>query len=446
MDQPNPIPTSAAASAEPPLPDRTLESWKQIAGELGVTDRTAQNYEKEWGLPVERDGAKRVRISLNALRAWQASRLIPASQQQETPAEVEPAGPPVEPPRQHWWETTRVLQWWASVASVLVVILAVGIVAIRWQSAPGEPVAVRWQGPVLSGLDAVGRLVWQHRFPYPTMDPALTPHFEPVILDLNKDGSPETVLVYNHIKREAEGWGLYCLSAKGEVSWRIVPTRIVTNKKRSFAPPYVLRDFVTFLSPENDGTYWTAAAFVHHTDYPAVLLVIDSRGVQRGEYWHAGHLNSVKALPYQGKMRLFAGGVQHPADQAVLLMFDPKDVHGTAPPDSPARFQEMSEGTERAAAYFPRTALNRRTSQFNHVENLEVVRDTLQASVYEHVGQPEGYLIYSLTANLEFRGLTESVAFQNAFKLDQQANYQLLPSPEEMDLLPKQIRVVWYRH
>jgi hypothetical protein len=35
---------------------RPLVSWKEIAAYLGVTPRTAQEWEKEWGLPVHREG------------------------------------------------------------------------------------------------------------------------------------------------------------------------------------------------------------------------------------------------------------------------------------------------------------------------------------------------------------------------------------------------------
>ncbi len=74
--------------------EKTLTSWKEIAGLLGVSVRTAHSYEKSQALPVRRSGSRALALE-HELRAWQAARQAPAP----------------------WWNRPRVLQWRAGGAT-----------------------------------------------------------------------------------------------------------------------------------------------------------------------------------------------------------------------------------------------------------------------------------------------------------------------------------------
>lgn len=57
--------------------EHDLDSWKAIADFLGVSERTAQNWEKERGLPVKRAPGPRGRVcaSSEALTDWKNSNI-----------------------------------------------------------------------------------------------------------------------------------------------------------------------------------------------------------------------------------------------------------------------------------------------------------------------------------------------------------------------------------
>ncbi|HUQ91467.1 MAG TPA: helix-turn-helix domain-containing protein, partial [Bryobacteraceae bacterium] len=420
-----------------------LTSWKEIASYLGVSDKTAQQWEKTRQLPVERVG-NRVSISERDLQAWQQSSRTPL------PPQITSAPAPPEAADRAWWESRRILKLWSfSSTGILLLGITAGI-AYWWSSRAGPPVSVQWQGPVATAVDVKGREVWQRRFPYPLMilSTVAVDILAPWIGDADGDGRSETILPYYHVKREAEGWDLYCISSRGEVLWRLAPARVVSNATSTFRGPYVLRGYSVFPSPERDGTHWTAGVFVHHTEYPAVLLVVDGKGKQRGEFWHAGHLNSLRTLDLDGDgvVELLAGGVQHGAEQAVLVVLDPRRIEGAAqlePAAHPLQLQKMSKGTEKVVVYFPRTALNRTQDQFNFLNELEIVNGLMQASVYEHLGPPQSYLIYTLAKDFTVKTLTRSVSYINAFmQLRQQRQLDFITGAEEVEGLKKQVRVV----
>lgn len=415
-----------------------LTSWKEIAAYLGVSDKTAQLWEKTRGLPVERIGS-RVSISERDLQAWQQSNRSSV--------------PLTSPPPAAWWTRPHILKWWAFTTTGVILLFAIGAAVYAVTSRAGQPVSLQWQGSVASAVDAKGRSVWTRQFPYPLMEvsSAATQGLAPWIGDVDGDGTNETVLAYYHVKRESEGWEVYCLSSKGDIQWRLTPTRAVRNSIRTFHPPYVMRAFAVFPSPERDGTHWTAAVFVHHTEYPSTLLVVDSKGKLRGEYWQAGHLNALKTLDLDGDgiVELIAAGIQHGVEQAVLVVLDPRDVHGVAelePGNSPRQLRDMAKGSERKVVYFPRTELNLKLDHFNFVSTLEIVGDVIQATVYEHISAPEGYLIYNLTRDLKIKELTMSVSYMSSVKQRKsERDINAVTSEEEIENLKKRLRVVHRR-
>ncbi len=406
--------------------DRLLTCWKEIANHLGVSVRTAQYYEKGRSLPVRRMGG-RVAILESELRAWQLANLT---------------SPP-------FWVRVRLLQSWALGATLLLLAATLGGVwYYRAHHVAGQPVSARWQGSLLVAADAKGRMVWQRQFNLPLFEVSPEYQLGPRTVDLDGDGNNETVFCYRHVKRESEGWAIYCVSSTGEDRWRMAPTRTVRNASKEFSPPYVVRELAVFPSPEKDGTWWTAVAFAHHVEYPSVLQVVDGKGRLRGEFWQAGHLNSVTTLDLDGDgiVEILTGGIQHGAEQAVLHVLDPRDVHGAAnikPPDSPMQLLEMAAGTEKATVYFPRTDLNRKTGQFNFLSHVELIDGTIQATVYEHVPEPSGYLVYTLNRGLEVTNLAVSVAYKNAVaQAGLKSEWSSLESPAAQERLKRQVRVV----
>lgn len=412
-------------AAEPSSP-RLLTSWKEIAALLGISVRTAQIYEKTRGLPVQRDG-KRVAALESELLEWRFRRLT------ELP----------------WWSNVIILQ---RIAATLAALLLVGLSVLLWQVwsrwRPRTPVSAHWAGNTITAVDAAGAAVWTHEFPYPIMEAADSKlRLLAWVGDIDNDGNKEVVAAYPHVRRESDGWDLYSFSARGEIRWRLSIEKEVRTDSRPFSPPYVLRQYTVFPSPQKDGTMWTAAVFVHHTLSPSVLVVVDAAGRRRGEYWQMGHMNVIQAtdLDGDGVSELVVGGVRQDGAQAVLLVFDPRNVHGAqASPSQPGLYQlrNLPPGTEKAVVYLPRTLLNRQHEPFNFVDGLDLVRGRLQVSVTETLGGQVGYLIYNLTPALEPVDVAPSASLEAAAARQQASGgFARDLTPEGLNALAKQVRV-----
>ncbi|MBA3975969.1 MAG: hypothetical protein C0504_17320 [Candidatus Solibacter sp.] len=403
-------------------PNRLLSSWKEIADFLHVSPRTAQNYEKTRGLPVKRLGT-RPTILEGDLRAWQLTSLHTA----------------------RWWQRPGVLQVWAA-ASTALLIIAVAALGMFWRSAMarGALATARWNGPVLSAFDSGNRPVWSHTFPYRVLEDPDGHWPDPWLGDIDNDGKVEVLFIYPHVKREEEGWDLYCFSDRGKQKWSLRVSRLVEDGRSVYKPPYVVRGYSVFASPERDGTSWVAAAFVHHVASPSVLLVVDSMGKPRGEYWHPGHLNSVRTLDLDGDgiAEVIAGGVRHGEEQAALIVFDPREVSGAAHLPDQRGFKRMSPGTERSILFFPRSSINRRYEEFNCVDNIQIIDGLIQVTVNETVRPTYGYLVYTLRKDLSVLSLMPSVSLMNAHNVvAQSSGIQKWNASEEMTQLIKNVRL-----
>jgi Tol biopolymer transport system component len=107
-----------------------LDSWKEIATYLGRDTTTVQRWEKREGMPVHRHLHDK-RGSVYALRAeldsWARSRNLPATQESENNASV-PTSPAPLPSAAFWTSLTG----WKSLLALIVVVAALGILALRW--------------------------------------------------------------------------------------------------------------------------------------------------------------------------------------------------------------------------------------------------------------------------------------------------------------------------
>ncbi|MBN9659701.1 MAG: helix-turn-helix domain-containing protein [Acidobacteria bacterium] len=414
-------------SQEVSAPPRLLSSWKEIAALLGISVRTAQIYEKTRGLPVQRDG-KRVAALESDLIEWRRRRLSEIS----------------------WWANVFILQRISAILALAVLLLGA---FVAWDKRHAwikkAPAYAVWNGTTLTATASDGSTVWQRSFPFLVPgDPDTAGPRTPWLGDLDHDGRTETVSIYAHNQRESLGWDLYCFSSTGETLWQLAISKRVQSWTKEFSPPYVVRSFTIFPSPDHDSTLWTAAVLVHHTMSPSALLVVDSAGRLRGEYWQMGHMNVVRSadLNNDGVYELLAGGIRESDRQAVLLIFDPRNVHGTPPPpgpSSPVHLRGMPPGTEKTVVYFPRTPVNRRNEPFNFVETMDLVGNRLQVTVHETLAAQKGYLLYTLNRQLQAVDIAPSASFNSALmRLNAEQEMARELGPEGLNALKKQIRIV----
>ena len=399
--------------AGPASGDRpSLSSWKEIAAQLDVSVKTAQRYENELGLPIKRLGG-RVSITVPDLLAWQARNAKPIP----------------------WWANVRKLQIGLGLSAGLVVLAVIGIAVYYFFQKTGPPASVHTEGSLLTVRDAKGRPVWQHLFDVPALGPGEHPFLRHRFSDIDNDGQLETVGVWQHALRDTTGWGVHCFSSDGKLRWLLhLDDRVRTAAGKEFGPPYVVRSFTLFASPENDGTQWVAAVFVHVNDVFSTLIVTDSLGKRRGQYWHSGHLNTVQMFDADGdgKKEVVAGGVRHGVEQAVIVAFDPGRVSAAnaMPKGHPQAILDMGLSSEKSTGFFARSLLSKEVGPFNFISDLHLVNGILRAHVYESLQAPEGYLLNDFEPGLRIREITMSATFLGAHQ-------QLRKSKKLAELIPE---------
>lgn len=383
--------------------NKELNSWKEIADFLGVTVRTAQRYEKQMSLPIRRlAGTKGAAVTAasNELAAWK-QRVGPI----------------------RWWNEPAFLKPYAAFTTVLVIAFGgLGIVQFLQRAKLGKPFASQWMQSTLVVADDQGRELWRKAFFAPPLpaENSLPRHH----LDLDGDGTVETIVPHVTAYRESKGGALHCLSEKGEELWRLQPKRAVSTKTQEYSTLYVLRAYEVFPSPARDGTSWVAAVFVHHYSFPSVLLVLDGKGKQQGEYWHSGHFVDVHAadLDQDGIQEILAAGASNPLKGAVVRVFDPRKVDGAQvlPAGHPDQLLGFSAGKENATILFERTRYNKFLGGLNFAEWIGPstganVR-SFQVSVSEHLDKRMGYLVYTIRSDLTLASVTPSQSLLETYR------------------------------
>jgi hypothetical protein len=242
-----------------------LQSWKEIAGFLGVTVRSVQRWESS-GLPVYRqgEGAKaRVFAYTGELQQWmQAGRAEP---------------PAASPPRRHLPVTA---------AAVALVGLSIsGILA--WRHHAVEPQSWQFDGARFTVQDSAGRVLWEQRFPGADFSQAYNP--EPaVIADIDGDGRNEVLLNLQPANLNREGGSVLCYEHNGRLRWQFRFGGIRRFGDRTFEPTYRGR----FVQPlRAGGRRYVLTIANHYLWYPAQAALLDPHtGRVVEEYWHPGSI------------------------------------------------------------------------------------------------------------------------------------------------------------
>jgi hypothetical protein len=259
-----------------------LVSWKEIAAYLGVTPRTAQEWEKERGLPVHREGnPQRPTVVAYAaeLDCWrQQSRLAP-----DGAASLRPA-------------KTGVPKRLLVLLSVLVLLIG-GFWATRPE--PRMPAMCRVEGVLLKVFDGNGDLLWAVETPdLDTLWYQEGLHDTYHIADLDGDGRPE-VLFNVTLKESTAGLGkLVCFDSAGRLRWEYRYGTVKRWQDRVFSDHYMGR-MIRVLS-DGDKTYVLLIA-TQKVWFPCQVSLLDAvTGELVSEYWHPGWLTSYNTLDLDG--------------------------------------------------------------------------------------------------------------------------------------------------
>lgn len=169
-----------------------LTSWKEIADYLHISVRTAQTWEREKGLQVQRMAGKKGRVSAD-------------------PAELDRWKQSVSHCN-HWFSSPLFLGTYAALATALLIAAAAYESSLHWrQSTQGSPASVQLKG----GSAAIpGRLGTGHsRVMLPqtaiqtgSLDTMPALHRKISFVDIDNDGELETILDYSPVQPHPS-WG-----------------------------------------------------------------------------------------------------------------------------------------------------------------------------------------------------------------------------------------------
>lgn len=389
-------------SGEPAVspPPSEYQSWKEIAGALQVTVRTAQRWERERGLPVRRIAGSKSQVFLTRaeLDKWLAEQDEPV----QTPS---PAG-----------QASSRRSLWALVFLAAVL----GAVLGYFAASPHGPAPAAWriEGSSFIATDLGGKEIWRKSFSWSLQQtgPGESEHNFVALADI--DGDAETEVLYQPVPRVAtpQDVPLICYSAAGNEKWRFALNQPEVWAGR-FPPPYIVEK-IRFVSQHGQRNR-IVLAMRHHLEWPAAVVLLSDTGQLLRQYWHPGHLYALETGDpgSDGHTTICAGGVNNARGLATLIVLDPEKFEG-APRDpgrEEYRIQTGSPASETARVFFPRACYNRRFEPFNAVTRIQIGSGFIQARVYDSIGPQEvnpywggpddNALSYRLTPGLTLEGL-----------------------------------------
>lgn len=440
-----------------------LNGWKEIAAHLGKGTRTAQRWEKDYGLPVHRvgrEGGEIVFAFRDEIDRW-ARRTSLGSERTGPEAsagdEGDPRGAPGEMPsasERRPLGHRRAAAW--IVIVVAAVAVAIGLLVLRAQrgsarppEAAGPPAAWELSGGALTVRDAVGRQVFRHELG-PAMAPVRFSSADPPerraqarIEDLDGDGRPEVLVRVPGLRRT--DCRLFCFESDGRVRFVDEPTGSVRFGDETFGDPWLAHAFFLTGSGPSRALYVSA---IHNLWFPTRLRRLDPRGKLLSEYWSNGYVEFVDETVWRGRKVLLVAGVANDVRGGGLAIFDPPVAAGHAPSaDANHLCRGCPAGGPILRLTFPTMCVFRRTGGIAAVLEAWVeAGDRLKVAVhqgYDRVGDSPGavYVHYTIGPDLTVTQAavsSEFAALHARLEKEGQLDHSLGPR-DDADMFPVRV-------
>lgn len=353
-----------------------LNGWKEIAGYLGKSVRTAQRWEKDLGMPVHRihTGGGEIPFAFRQeidrwLTSTESERAdsVTGNGENGEPAPGPLASAIPAAPAQSRAPLLRRLGFPSLLAVGLVLLLALWFGRDDWLlrlfagPAP-QPAAWTVEGGRLKVFDDGDELLWEYEFGRPLLDASYalgagTPRDQSVfIADLEGDGNREVGII---------AWAepgphpnFYVLNHDGALRFTLQPGRTVQFGAKLYASPWLPSQLL--LTDEGDGSKVLWVVFRHNLEFPAPIQKISPQGEVLGEYWSNGHIATLREGVFQGRRAIFAGGTNNEHYAASLAVLDYADPAGSSPAENTKYLcVDCPSGNPVAFWVFPRMELSR---------------------------------------------------------------------------------------
>jgi hypothetical protein len=243
--------------------------------------------------------------------------------------------------------------------------------------------------------------------------------------------SSKLIFVATPLNHSEAGDTVVCIGEGGTIHWQFTPGRPVSDEGGSrMVPPYFVAG-IELLNSELPSETLVAVSSFHYMEQPNQVAFLNVSGNIVSEYWHPGHLLTMKQadLNGDGQNELLLAGVNNGEHRATVVVLDPWDVQGVVTPfsmrDQRFRLLGMAPAREKAVVIFPRSPVSQGKS-YTRARSIRVTNDRLVVTVAE--GPSEGVdpdLIYELGYDFKVLqvGPTESIthshsALHAAGKLD----------------------------
>jgi hypothetical protein len=385
------------------MPERGLQqltSWKEIADYLGVSLRTAQSWEREKGLPVQRMPGEKGRVVADPaeLNRWRRTTLRTNS----------------------WWSNPTYLRGFALASlAIALAVVAYEFSAYLSQHIGRQPASFRMGRRSITVLDGNGVDMWRKAFPEPLesadySDAAMAGHRKIAFTDIDSDGDVETLFVYSPLNSLRNPSALYCFSRAGEERWSFAPVR-ASGQNGGYGRTHVINDL---LIARNHGSSEAKILLLdcRLPGHSAKLFVLSPRGEIHATYAHEGHLGMLETADVDGcgREEILMGGFaseRHEAEVIVLAM--PTDTVATTAEADLTRAAQPVKLQEKAVLTFPRTCVNKKLEESNKIAHIADSGDLLTVVVSELSDDPSVEVTYQLDRQLRVKDVWFSDALRN---------------------------------
>ncbi len=408
---------SGSPSPEPIDPDR-LNGWKEIASFLGKGVRTAQRWEKEYGLPVHRigrEGGEIIFASRSELTTWleNGGNRDARHAKEDDEHHAQPGGQPGQTTAHiggrggtSAWAGRRRL---SAAAAAVVVLGLLGAWALRRE--PADPDHWRAAGDKLLVYDASDELVFEFDPELDLDESELARPYESrsgghgVLADIDGDGLRE-VLFAAHGPQNSPNNAFYILDHDGSALANIRPVHRVTYGDADYAAPWLPHR--VFLTPRPGRSPAIHVTFIHGHNFPTLLLELDGSGNTLAEYWSNGYVRTVAFLRWRGQDVLAVGAANNDFQGSSLALFESGQAIGSAPAAKDAyRCSTCSPLEPSAFVVFPRRCISA-SAAINGVGTVGQVWTDADGSIFvdveegmsNYAGHLNSVVKYTLDANL----------------------------------------------
>lgn len=381
-----------------------LNGWKEIAGYLRVSIRTAQKLEKDQGLPLRRGVTQKgpVFAMVAEIEDWRSRRtqrpiaeapLVPPPEIRSLRSKLDVAvktirqagyilQAPVEPPDEEKkravlprclpspGQSKNILKtnWLVAGLTAVILLSAVGLIILRQLWVRRDPSRVTIAGRMLTMLDQENRPMWRFELPgTPAPLPVAGDYSSarPVIADFGNEGKRELLYAFTNTTTVGPADTLYCFSSSGSVRWTHHLGREIRTigTGRLYPANYTLTWIGVLARATPAGGRIVIGGHRGGSSLFAVEI-LTPQGQVVGEYYHPGWLWAMATtdLDGDGFDEIILGGVNdaygnlsgfdHPV---ALVILDSRHVsgQGPAPPTDDRHFDGLDSGRERAALLLP---------------------------------------------------------------------------------------------